>query len=65
MPGVFNEMRAPTEFVSRLGVVGSKHESSVPSAVDCSTLVHKYAPEAQAAEYSNLGEIWCKSVFNA
>ena len=38
---------------------------SATTAAECQSLVRRNHPEANAAEYSNTGGVWCKAVFNA
>jgi hypothetical protein len=38
---------------------------SATTAAECQSLVRRNYPEANAAEYSNIGGVWCKAVFNA
>ena len=62
---MFNETRAKTKLINSHGVaVVHEGESRAPTAVECSTLVQLHAPEAQAAEYSNQGDIWCRAVYS-
>ena len=35
------------------------------TAAECQHLVRENYPEANGAEYSNTGHVWCKAVFNA
>ena len=35
------------------------------TAAECQHLVRERYPEANGAEYSNTGHVWCKAVFNA
>jgi hypothetical protein len=52
---VINASIAPTETVN----------VSATTAAECQSLVRRNHPEANAAEYSNTGGVWCKAVFNA
>ena len=35
------------------------------TAAECQHLVRERYPDANGAEYSNAGHVWCKAVFNA
>ena len=35
------------------------------TAAECQHLVRDRYPDANGAEYSNTGHVWCKAVFNA
>ena len=35
------------------------------TAAECQHLVRENYPDANGAEYSNAGHVWCKAVFNA
>ena len=35
------------------------------TAAECQHLVRERYPDANGAEYSNRGHVWCKAVFNA
>lgn len=39
--------------------------ATVTTAAECQHLVRTYYPNANGAEYSNTGHVWCKAVFNA
>ena len=52
---VTNASLAPTETVN----------ITATTAAECQHLVRKNYPDANGAEYSNTGHIWCKAVFNA
>ena len=39
--------------------------ASATTAAECQDLVRRDYPEANAAEYSNIGGVWCKAAFNA
>lgn len=40
------------------------NETVVPTAAECATLVHRDHPTATAAEYSNVGQEWCRAAFD-
>ena len=52
---VTNASIAPTETVN----------ITATTAAECQHLVRKNHPDANGAEYSNTGHVWCKAVFNA
>ena len=39
--------------------------ATVTTPYECAALVYREFPEANAAEYSNVGEGWCHAVFEA
>ena len=39
--------------------------TTATTAAECQDLVRRDHPDANAAEYSNTGHVWCKAVFNA